>query len=231
MRGTHVFLLLPLAAAIAVPTLGAAPSLVPSGGPVPRLAQEEGILWNQTSDDSGVGIVSQNFGESSFDRYDNQGADDFIVPEGEVWILTGIEARGTHFAGGSGPLDSMNVVVYRTRNERPGRPGGVVRNASEQPATPINTGVDYLVTLSDSIKLKPGRYWLSLQGNMYFALGGEWGWETSRTQRGSPSVWRNPGDGFATGCIDYQRQVHCVGELGQGPDFMFVLLGKRKLQL
>ena len=71
---------------------------------------------------------------------------------------------------------------------------------------------------------KPGTYWVSVQANMDFALGGEWGWETSTVTNGSPAAWQNPGDGFGTGCTSWGVEIVCV-PVG-GPDKMFALKGK-----
>jgi hypothetical protein len=183
------------------------------------------VLWSQVNEDSGVGLTSQNF-ESSFDAFDDQGADDFVVPEGEAWVIRRIEARGTHF-GGTGPLDSMGVVFYRSSDKHLSKPGRVVHEFPQLAAQSIHLGTDYLISLPKPVKLKPGHYWISLQGNMSFVESGQWGWETTRSLTGWHAVWKNPGDGFETGCTHYRRLLKCFGALGQGPDFMFVLYGKR----
>ena len=36
----------------------------------------------------------------------------------------------------------------------------------------------------------------------------------------------NPGDGFATGCTSYANMQNCIGALGEGPDFMFTVMGE-----
>lgn len=206
--------------------VGAAVSLVTL--PIQATAPGPEVLWDQRGGDSGTAIVSQNF-EASFDQYDCQGADDFIVPEGETWVVQMIETIGTHF-NGTGPLRSMRVTFHRNSANRPGRPGEVLADFAEARVDDVTCEGcgSYFVYLPEPVRLKPGKHWLALQGNIDFAVGGEWAWESSRTGRGRPAVWRNPGDGFQTGCVDYQRQLHCIGDLGQGPDFMFALHGKRK---
>jgi len=183
-------------------------------------------LWSQVNEDSGVALSSQNFGESSFDVYDNQGADDFVVPEGENWVIRQIEARGTHW-GGSGPLDSMNVVFYRGNDDHPNKPGQILGERPQSLAQAIGFSTNYLVSLAKPVKLPPGHYWVSLQGNLFFAQGGQWGWETTRALTGSHAVWQNPADGFQTGCARYRRLLRCFEGFGQGPDFMYVLYGRR----
>jgi hypothetical protein len=75
------------------------------------------------------------------------------------------------------------------------------------------------------VKLKPGTYFVSVQANMAFSVGGEWGWNTNNTVRGSASQWQNPGGGFGTGCTTYNTTTTCI-PAGEGGDFSFALLGK-----
>ena len=49
----------------------------------------------------------------------------------------------------------------------------------------------------------------------------QWGWEL-RAGDGEPAVWRNPGDGFGTGCVDWAPVTQCFSQaLREG--FMFEL--------
>ena len=79
-------------------------------------------------------------------------------------------------------------------------------------------------------KLKGGtsgtQYWVSVQANMDFEVGGEWGWENQTTVVGTAAVWENPGNGFATGCTTYTTETTCIPD-GQG-DHMFAIKGKAK---
>jgi hypothetical protein len=186
------------------------------------------VLWDQRDGDSGIGIVAQNF-EVSFDAYDSQAADDFVVPEGETWVLKAIEVQGTHFSG-IGPLRSMHVSLHRPSDKRPGRPGEILSDVAEAPVESIGCEGcgSYLVHLSEPVELSSGRHWLALQGNMNFSDGSEWGWEARMTQQGKPGLWRNPGGGFGVGCTNYRPQVHCIGDFGQASDYLFALHGKRR---
>src|SRR5437763_8368480 len=59
----------------------------------PRLV----TLYDQNSDDTGESINSQNF-ESSFDAYDDQAADDFLVPSSHVWAIKEVDVTGVYFS-------------------------------------------------------------------------------------------------------------------------------------
>ena len=85
------------------------------------------FLYNQNS--NGEGIDSQNFTSSTFISYDDQGADDFVIPKHRVWTITEVDVSGVYF-NGSRPATSENVIFYKsTKYRRPGEP--VKRERSE----------------------------------------------------------------------------------------------------
>ena len=175
-------------------------------------------LYDQTSNDSGIGIVSQNF-ESSFDQYDAQAADDFTVPGGSKWVVKEIDVNGVYF-NGSGPAVSENVTFYKDKN---GKPGKIVDSFTSAGSDSFGS---FVITPANPVKLKAGTYWMSVQVNLDFGAGGEWGWENQSTAEGTAAKWKNAGDGFATGCVTYTQENTCIPD-GQG-DHMFVLKGKSK---
>lgn len=183
----------------------------------------QAVLYDQNSDDNGVGITSQNF-EATFDAYDNQGADDFTVPAGSCWKITDVAVTGVYFAG-SGPAASVNVTFYKNKAGAPAE-GKIIASFTNVVAT--DSGGSFAIKLPSAVKAKPGKYWVSVQANLDFAVGGQWGWETRNTQAGTGGAWKNPGDGFLTGCTAYGNMVTCLGAQGQGPDYMFSLSGKSK---
>jgi len=175
-----------------------------------------GVLYDQNNNDGGIGIVSQNF-EVTFDAYDAQPADDFVVPEGHKWKVSEVDVTGVYF-NGSGPAVSENVTFYKDKG---GHPGKVVAEYDGV------AGVDSFGSFAISIpktKLKAGHYWVAVQANLDFQAGGEWGWENQSTSEGTATQWENPGDGFATGCTTWAQENVCIPD-GQG-DHMFALRGK-----
>lgn len=68
--------------------------------------------------------------------------------------------------------------------------------------------------------LRRGTYWVSVQANLDFATGGEWGWNTNNTVQKKGAKWQNPGDGFGTGCTTYKNLLTCI-PAGEGGDFSF----------
>jgi hypothetical protein len=182
-----------------------------------------GTLYSQNDNDTGIAIVSQNF-EAANDAFDAQGADDFTIPAGQKWKITGIDATGQYF-NGPGPAASETVTFYSSLHDKPGK---VLRTET---VTGTDTAGSFSIPLS-IFGLKGGsagrRYWVSVQVNMDFTPGGEWGWETRSVQSGDPGMWQNPNDGFGTGCTSWGVLTTCI-PAGEGPDFMYDLQGYVKV--
>lgn len=178
----------------------------PSMGPMKR-----GNCYSNLMNDTGIGIVSQNF-EASLDFYDTAGVDMFDTKK--TCKVTGIYAIGVYF-NGYGPADSETVTFYEDNG---GVPGNVI-NTQTVAGADSGTGT-FTIPLTE-VALPPGPKWVSVVANMDFATGGEWGWELTSTQKqGANGLWENPGDGFGTGCTSWADVEGCVG---YGSDFMFTL--------
>lgn len=176
------------------------------------------LIYDQNDNDAGIAIVAQNF-ESVFDNYDCEAADDFRVPARKAWLVTEIYAAGSHF-NGTGPANSFNVTFYTSKKGNVGKPVKTCLNA------------DYIETdfgdplIKCKAKLNKGAYFVAIQANIDFSTGGEWGWLTNNTVRRNPSLWRNPNDGFGTGCTEFEPTTTCVGE-DAGGDYAFAVYGKQ----
>jgi hypothetical protein len=175
------------------------------------------ILYDQTDLGDGNAITSQNF-EASFDVYDNQAADDFTVPAGVKWQITKVAVTGQYSL--AGPLASANVTFYKKKS---GLPDKVVKT---YPGVAVTDSAGSLVITVPKTTLKPGNYFVSVQGNMDFSVGGQWYWGIRTAQAGSPAAWQNPGDGFASGCTTWGVMATCISQTS--PDMLFRLEGKSK---
>jgi hypothetical protein len=177
------------------------------------------VLYDQNDSDDGIGIVSQNF-ESSFDQYDAQAADDFSVPAGARWKIKEVDVTGVYF-NGSGPAASENVTFYKDHHGRPGKDVG------SYTVTGADSFGSFVIDLGKGQPVRGGTdgrtYWVSVQANLDFFAGGEWGWENRTTTSGGAAQWQNPGDGFATGCSTWGDENVCIPD-GQG-DHMFTIRG------
>lgn len=208
-----------LAAAAALALSGVAYAGAPAAvvkGVIHAPAQHgQSTVYDQNDNDAGVGITSQNF-ESTYDAYDNQGADDFTLT-GKAKV-TGIVVTGSYY-NGSGPAASLHVTFYKASG---GKPGAVV---ADFPAVVPTDSFGSFTAKLPKAKFKKGTFFVSVQANMDFAVGGQWAWETRSVQNGGPAQWQNPGDGFATGCTTWGDLTTCIPS-GEGPDYMFTLTGK-----
>jgi hypothetical protein len=174
------------------------------------------VLYDQNDNDSGGAVSSQNF-ESAYDLYDNMAADDFVVPAGSKWAVSEVSVTGQYTVG---PAASVHITFYKNKK---GLPQKVV---ADYPAVKCaDTAGSFVCSLKSPAKLKPGKYWISVQVNMDYATGGQWYWEVRSVQSGYEGAWQNPGDGFGTGCTTWGGLGACIGN---GPDLMFSLKGKSK---
>jgi hypothetical protein len=177
-------------------------------------ARTAAACYAQHDNDNGIGIVSQNF-EPSLDAFDAQGAD--TVKLSAKCKLKTVNADGVYF-NGSGPADSFNVTFYKGK----ATPGATTKSCANASYTDSGFGSP---VISCTAKLtKKTAKWVSVQANMNFSGGGEWGWNTNNTIRGKASQWENPGDGFGTGCTTYTTTTTCIPS-GEGGDFAFGLNG------
>ncbi|MEW5988930.1 MAG: hypothetical protein AB1791_20080 [Chloroflexota bacterium] len=120
-------------------------------------------------------ITSQEF-EAGFSTFDNQAADDFVVPAGETWTIGTVYVGGVYF-NGAGPTPLVDVYFY---NDSSGLPGIEVY-ANTNSAAFTDAGGSLTIDLSGSpAVLTSGTYWVSVRADMDFATGGQWGW-TERT--------------------------------------------------
>ena len=147
-------------------------------------------------------------------------ADDFAVPEGTRWKLSEIEIEGTYFDG-IGRAHSLNIAIYRNKR---GLPGKLVAKYGEIKYSDDDFG-SFVVPLPESLKLKPGRYWMSVQANQDFSVEGEWGWLTATVKLDNPALFQNPGDGFMTGCVTWAPLNDCLPDYDVG-DMLFALRGR-----
>ncbi len=141
----------------------------------PALAGD--VLYDQYDNAGTTASSSQNF-ETALDTSDDAVADDFVVPDGVGWSISGVEVQGVYFHG-PGPADSVNVSIYDNAGDLPGT------LLASRPNLSFTGGPSFVLTVSPAIELGPGRHWLSVQANQTFASAGQWGW-LDRTQQAAP---------------------------------------------
>jgi subtilisin-like proprotein convertase family protein len=175
-------------------------------------------LYSQDDNLGSASTVSQDF-ETANDGFDNEGADDFVVPAGQFWQVTGVHVTGVYF-NGPGPAPSAHVRFYA---DAAGLPGAPV--CSYLDLVPTDTAGVFDLALPAPCSLSPGTYWVSVVAHMDFTPAGEWGWTDRTVVANSPAAWRNPLGGFGIGCTpDWGVKTACVTG-ASGGDNAFSLSG------
>ena len=183
-----------------------------------------GVLYDQSG---GVvnGAPSQNF-ESSFDQYDAQGADDFVVTDAAGWTLSGFNFQVSPGSGADPSTATYDIVVY---GDAGGVPGPAVPcTYSSLPGVLDGTLTALSVTLDSPCVLGQGTYWISMVVNLDFLVGGQMFWSDFSGSFGANSKWQNPGGGFGTTCSTWSDLATCGSPtpVGGGQTaFMFQVLG------
>lgn len=178
-------------------------------------------LYDQYNWPGTLSYSSQNF-EASFDTYDSYLADDFTVPAGQTWSLTQVDVLGEYF-NGTGPADSFNVYFF---TETGAFPGNSVISTLYIPYTEVNK--NFSIPIDPVVTLPPGKYWISVQANLNFNPGGQWGWAGRSVTTFHPAAWKNPGGAFGY-CPEWATRATCTGGPEQ-PDQVFRLLGRVNFQ-
>jgi Kelch motif len=175
------------------------------------------ILYDQY-DNFGTNATSSQDFEAALDPFDDELADDFVVPGGQTWSVESIDADGVYF-NGAGPAQNFNVRFY---NNSGGLPGALV--ASRIGMSYTHVGTTFSVTLSPAVSLSAGTYWVSVQARQDLTPAGQWGWTDRTLQSNSPAAWQNPGGGFGVCQTWGQRGATCQIDPGV-PDQVYRLIG------
>jgi len=194
----------------------------PAHGAVAAYKGPHEVLYDQTDNPGTDAITSQDF-EASFNTYDAQAADDFVIPAADgTWTIDEVYVSGAYWNGApGGPSLQANVYFYENAS---GLPGTQVYSALGVPSG--EAGGHFTIALSTPAVLPAGTYWVSVQARMDYEGGnGQWGWTERTVQSNSASAWRNPGDGFGSGCTNWGNRVSCG--TGSDPDLIFRLSGIR----
>jgi hypothetical protein len=187
---------------------------------VPAGASAE-VLYDQIDQTSPQSINSQDFPTAN-DQFDAVNADDFVVPPGETWNLDSALVRGTN--SGSGAATSARVFVFADAGGKPGA----------QLFTGVAPATAYprMVLAFDGPTLPAGTYWFGAQAILdpgTSAPFSQWFWAENSERAGALAVYRNPGDGFNTGCTSFTIKSACPfgSEVHLAPDQSFSLSGTR----
>jgi hypothetical protein len=133
--------------------------------------------------------------------------------------ITGVRVMGEYSAGG-GPASSFNVSFYT--NGAGNLPGTTIAGFLNMPYS--GTPPDFTIRWTPFSLPPGGIYWVSVQAVQDFNPNGQWFWHNRTVQSNVGAVWRNPGDGYGTGCITWNRKNACMSKQ-VWPDQVFQILG------
>lgn len=174
------------------------------------------VLYDQTDSAGTNGVPVQNF-EPAYDAYDNEAADDFVVPAGG-WTVESFNIVTTI---GSPTATTASVSIYPDNG---GTPGTTATCSDAAAAANLVSGASS-ITLTTPCALSAGTYWVAVSVNLSFAASGQVFWSGRTVGSNSPAVWRNPGDGFGSGCTDWGTVATCGVGGGVDPDYLFQVVG------
>ena len=177
------------------------------------------VLYDQYNNPATNGAVTSQDFETSMNNFDDQAADDFVVPAGQGWSVTGVDVDGEYT--GSGPAASFNVFFYSNTSNLP---GAVVATRAGSAFTAGPSAGDAVIALSTPVPLGPGTYWVSVQARQDQNPAGQWFWHNRTVTSNSGGAWQNPGGGIGVGCTAWGRKTTCIPDQ-IGADQVFRLNG------
>ncbi len=177
------------------------------------------VLYDQTDMASGNGAPDQDF-EAGYDQYDSEASDDFDVTFPTGWTIEQINTIGTTGTPGAA---TVRVEMYEDNGGTP-LGGAVVCSFPGITPTVDNLG-SFQLDLPGGCALPSGLHWVAIQTSQNFAANGQHFWSNRTVDTNAPGHWRNPGDGFGSGCIDWQPAGTNCAVGGGFNDFLFNLVG------
>jgi hypothetical protein len=179
-----------------------------------------GVLYSQTDDPSGSAFTDQEF-EAVYAAYSAEGADDFVVTGTQGWDLTTLATPGIQTAGGT-PF-FVNHYFYA---DAAGLPGAVIDGCDFPANTNFTHDLGNITVNVEDCNVEPGAAWFSQQVRQDFQPFGQHFWATRLNAANNPGAFRNPGNGFGSGCIDWAPANSACGMIGQ--DYQFELSGSER---
>jgi Secretion system C-terminal sorting domain len=148
-----------------------------------------------------------------------QSADDFTIPDGQVWSIEKVIAPGG--VNGTPVLNSARVVIYR---DSTGMPGKEVFNSGVVVPSSGTANPTLELLLSTPASLAKGKYWISVYAELAFGAGNQWFWNTTSTISDSEAKFKDDADLFGVGATDWT--AHSLAFGGTPIDMLFSLFGK-----
>lgn len=183
-------------------------------------SQAQVLLWDQSSQ-PGPGTTAQDF-ETANDAYDAEIADDFVVPTGETWYIDSIKLFGSYSATAA-TSSGVKVSIYDNNN---GEPGTLVSTLTVPSGADPDGNGSLNAEFNTPVILTADTYWLVGTARKDFGSGGgQWYWTRDSVGFGNDFLWRNPGNGFASGCTSWVPANTCSALNVSEPGVVFRMWG------
>ena len=191
---------------------------------------EPAVMLHDQTDHAGTNTIDSSYWQGHLNSISSQAADDFVIPNSEIWKITSVTAIGTIVgSSGSGVID---LLVRFYGNTGAGLPGALVYEnpISSGSIGGLGTG-HFVVSLPATLTLGPGHYWFSAQGRQSCsATDGScqhWSWTERTIRANAESAWQSPGGTYGPNCIAWEPRVTVCQQPGgsTGPDLLFRLDG------
>jgi len=173
------------------------------------------VLYDQTGETSGFGTADTIYESSNDDSFDSAIADDFVVTDPEGWVINRLNITG--FYGTTLKANSVNIAFYPDNAGSPDEANPVSGCSFTSLSITTDTAGFFAIgvistDLPVGCTLPMGTYWFSHSANMDndFLDGHRFNAQTTLfTVNGNEAHFRNPGDGFGTGCITFTPRSSC----------------------
>lgn len=203
------------------------PTAVTGRSSPPSAQEAEEILHDQFDNAGPVSTSSQDFWPNEWNSFDDMVADDFLIPPEENWTITSISVAGAYTADGgqnSGPADWVDVSFWTNQGSLPGE---IVATMNQLvPVDGLASG-DFTISLGAGVALSPGTYWVAVQARVQYPENGVWRWTDRTVVFNERAAWQNPGNGFGTGCIEWETRSTTCNLDPSAPDQVYRLTGTR----
>ncbi len=190
---------------------------VPGDGTVYAPATTYELLYSQIDGASGTGFWDMDF-VGGKDGYDAVAADDFIVTSPGGWDIKNVLTLGINV--GTGPNPAWVNTSFHV--DAGGEPGALLPGCAFPGNTDFTTDGTGDLSIEVDCAAPAGVVWVSQQVRIQ-SFGPFHYWATRTTAVGNPFVWKNPPNGFATGCTDWTPAWLCGSS---GLDTLFEIRGK-----
>jgi hypothetical protein len=179
------------------------------------------VLYTQLDDPSGSAWTDQDF-EAIYAAYSSEGADDFVVGDAAGWDLTTLNTPGLQSGGGSPSF--VNHFFYADGG---GVPGAVLADCDFPGNASFTHNLGDIAADVTGCHTPAGSTWFSQSVRQDFVPFGQHYWATRLTAANTPAVFRNPGNGFGSGCLDWAPANSVC--LMAGADFLFEVVGENPI--